>query len=367
MIRTVHIQNYKSLRDVSIDLERFTVFVGANGSGKTSVLEAIHDAMRFATSDMAQGFESAQHPYWLYTRGGVGDISIRLEVGKDEFVLLATPPLEHLPPPDTIPIQRWRWRHSEPGVPPRLLLEVLRDVGRTVFLRLSAAVLARPSYTSADPPRLRYNGEGLASVLAYMVLNDPDGWAELTAVARDMIPRLRRIRFRKEPVLRIEQDVKGFGGPDVDPPGRPLFWGESILLDFEHAENVSACTASEGTMLTLGLITALFGPTRPRVLLLDDIEHGQHPLAQKQLVEGIERFLEKFPYLQVLATSHSPYLLNYVSPDQVRIMATGPDGYSLCGRLTDHPKFPTWKEEMAPGEMWSLFGEKWLAEKAVSS
>ena len=45
-------------------------------------------------------------------------------------------------------------------------------------------------------------------------------------------------------------------------------------------------------------------------------------------------------------------------------MAAGMDGCSRCGRLTDHPKFPTWKEEMAPGEMWSLFGEKWLTEQA---
>ena len=44
-------------------------------------------------------------------------------------------------------------------------------------------------------------------------------------------------------------------------------------------------------------------------------------------------------------------------------MAVGDDGYARCGRLTDHPKFDTWKEEMAPGEMWSLFGEKWVAER----
>ena len=47
-------------------------------------------------------------------------------------------------------------------------------------------------------------------------------------------------------------------------------------------------------------------------------------------------------------------------------MAAGPDGHARCGKLTDHPKFDTWKEEMAPGEMWSLFGETWLAEKEVA-
>ena len=140
-----------------------------------------------------------------------------------------------------------------------------------------------------------------------------------------------------------------------------------MLFDFERAENVSARTASEGTILILGLLTVLLGPTRPEILLLDDIEHGLHPLAQKQLVEVIEQILQESPDLQVLATAHSPYLLNYVRPEQVRIMAVGDDGYARCGRLTDHPKFPTWKDEMAPGEMWSLFGEKWLADKEAGS
>jgi hypothetical protein len=85
------------------------------------------------------------------------------------------------------------------------------------------------------------------------------------------------------------------------------------------------------------------------------------------LVEVIGQILQKYPDLQLLATSHSPYLLNYLSPEQVRIMTADPDGYARCGRLTDHPKFPTWKEEMDPGEMWSLFGEKWLAEKGAAS
>ncbi len=46
-------------------------------------------------------------------------------------------------------------------------------------------------------------------------------------------------------------------------------------------------------------------------------------------------------------------------------MAAGQDRRSRCGRLTDHPKFDKWKEEMAPGEMWSLCGEKWLVNTSA--
>ena len=168
-------------------------------------------------------------------------------------------------------------------------------------------------------------------------------------------------------MYRTENELVRFGKDTVKRSSRRPYQGELILFDFEHTENVSARTASEGTMLMLGLLTVLLGPIRPRILLLDDIEHGLHPLAQKQLVEVIGQILQKYADLQVLATAHSPYLLNYLTPEQVRIMATGEDGYSRCGRLTDHPKFATWKEEMAPGEMWSLFGEKWLVDTGAAS
>jgi hypothetical protein len=68
----------------------------------------------------------------------------------------------------------------------------------------------------------------------------------------------------------------------------------------------------------------------------------------------------------ILATSHSPYLLDYLAPEQVRIMTTDSDGFAMCGKLTEHPKFEKWKKEMTPGEMWTYFGEKWLTERGAA-
>ena len=41
MIRKVRVENYKSIADLTLDLGRITVLIGANGSGKTNILEAI--------------------------------------------------------------------------------------------------------------------------------------------------------------------------------------------------------------------------------------------------------------------------------------------------------------------------------------
>lgn len=55
--------------------------------------------------------------------------------------------------------------------------------------------------------------------------------------------------------------------------------------------------------MLLGLLTVLLGPSKPSILLLDDIEHGLHPLAQKSLLDVLSRVMKRFPELQVLAST----------------------------------------------------------------
>lgn len=51
----IMIRNFKCINDLSIELAPLTIFVGKNGSGKTSILEAI---ALFAQSNM-RGLEEA--------------------------------------------------------------------------------------------------------------------------------------------------------------------------------------------------------------------------------------------------------------------------------------------------------------------
>ncbi len=54
-IRMVQIKNYKSLAAVSVELEPFTVFVGANGSGKSNFI----DALAFVQESLSESVEIA--------------------------------------------------------------------------------------------------------------------------------------------------------------------------------------------------------------------------------------------------------------------------------------------------------------------
>jgi AAA15 family ATPase/GTPase len=61
MLREIRIENYKSILDDTIELGRINVFIGANGSGKTNILEAL--AMVAASKDNDLNVEG------LYNRG----------------------------------------------------------------------------------------------------------------------------------------------------------------------------------------------------------------------------------------------------------------------------------------------------------
>src|SRR5436309_12350450 len=56
MIRKVRVKNYKSIPDLALDLGRVTVLIGANGSGKSNILEAIALASATAQNKLDNEF-----------------------------------------------------------------------------------------------------------------------------------------------------------------------------------------------------------------------------------------------------------------------------------------------------------------------
>jgi AAA15 family ATPase/GTPase len=57
MLERIHIENYKCLRDVTVDLGDFTILIGPNDSGKTSFLQAIQKCATFAASTVTKTFK----------------------------------------------------------------------------------------------------------------------------------------------------------------------------------------------------------------------------------------------------------------------------------------------------------------------
>lgn len=354
MIQKVSYRNFKVLRQVDIDLERFTVIVGPNASGKTSLLEGLHLMFGRHFTDYLKQIRGSEDPLCFHSRNPRGQMELSFQTGENQYRFLysrkTTTPANSSEKRTECQIDILEKRPEVADwkqIPdPKRALRF----GSSVFLRLDSSRLATPSYSEDAKPQFGVSGEGLPSFLAFMALNRPDAFSELQFNLRRVIPTLKRIRFDRIPITK----------PNMILELEKKYVADSLVFDFAGATDVPGTMASQGTILVLGLLAALFESDSPTLILLDDLEQGLHPKAQKQLVEVIRTILEDKPELQIVATAHSPYLLDHFRPEEVRITALQEDGTAVCGRLDQHPDFEKWKDEMAPGEFWSLIGENWL-------
>lgn len=383
MIEKASFRNFKSLRHVDVDLERMTVFVGPNGSGKTSVLEGLRVLSPAFNSDtkMAEILREQREPGLLLSREaqdreltvaiGEARVDARLSI---EFLHGLKGEDEHSGRVSRSEYQaRLEWRYSDDDLEWIALRngnsasewpQELQDssIRRTAMLRFEVAELAGPSYSIERKPRIGERGERLASVLAFQALNQPATFQTLQERVRSIIPSLERIRFDRVTMTKREK-------PKVPQNIEPLvgtvdrtYVGDVLVFDFASAPDIPASHVSEGTLLVVALLTVMLEPAQPRLLLIDDLERGLHPKAQRELIPMIRAILHQNPHLQIVATTHSPYILDHLDPKEIRMTWAGEDGITRCGRMDEHPDFERWKDEMWPGEFWSLVGEQWVAK-----
>jgi energy-coupling factor transporter ATP-binding protein EcfA2 len=365
MIQQVSFRNFKALRDVQMPLERLTVIVGPNSSGKTSILQGLSFLLRLASG--APVPESVFDA--LRTKGVADPLEVMLELpeGDARVVMLPSDAPADVWPGVEPDFRTPRWvffvqgrEGGEAGAWQllRACPNVARNLPRPALVRFDASRLAEPHYSEQAIPTLGPDGTGLPSVLAAMALTYPDEFSWLQDDLRKVIPAVQRVRFERVPVHREEVTSHPLGGRELE--GR-YYVGDSILFDMTGAKSVPAAQASEGTVLVLGLLTALQIPPQPNLLLIDDLGHGLHPRAQWDLVKVLRQVMEQRPDLQIVATTHSPLLLDEVRPSEVRLTALKEDGSVACAAMTEHPDFGRWKGEFSAGEFWSVIGEKWVA------
>ncbi len=384
MFNSVHIENFKTIRDQTVSLEPLTVIVGPNASGKTSLLQAIEYAVRvFAAqtsgseagnNDILTRWQTTTAEFYskdmpLPILGGEDSKEMFVELGTfihENLSVTSTPP-NWFNPSDVIPGECYGWILRASGWESEFLRRAFRDARLLLHLRLSARALREPHYAKSFPPTLEFDGTGLASLLAFTALSDPDVFEKMADDLRVLIPGFKRIRFTKSRITTVNTELVRVGDEMLPHRSNVDYLGDAMVFDFDYAKGIPASSVSDGTILVLGLLAVLHGPSQPKVLLLDDIEQGLHPKAQRKLLDLLGKLIERSPGLQIIATAHSPYLLDGLKPEQVRLVTLDANGHSVFGALQDHPQYDQWKDEMTPGEMWSMFGENWLRDVGTPS
>ncbi|MFN3199067.1 MAG: AAA family ATPase [Bradymonadia bacterium] len=358
MIRSLHLQNFKSHVDTQLELGRLNVLVGPNAAGKTSVLLALHLHEQLIWDEQGvpfQGYHGIRH----LVRRGQNKLLVHVGYDSIDLALQATYSSQTLQGFNLTAYQDERsvgpilesghWTNGQRYTHRQTVQHTWQKrTGRPAFLQLTPGDLMAPAPMSASPV-LSMSGRGLAAVIAEMKLTDSKALDAIVTDLQTIVPQLIALRVHTVDHVTEHNQTEG---------------RMELLVDFEGAPGIPAHAVSEGTLIAIGLMTILHMEQRPKLILLDDIDQSLHPKAQWELIRLLRRFIEQDDELQIVATTHSPYLVDELEPEEVIVTALDDEGVSHCRRLSDHPDAARLREVLSTGEMLSAQGEDWVIQPA---
>jgi len=371
MLKTVQLYNFKShpKTNIKFDDSRLHALVGTNGSGKTSVLQALHYLSLLTeenNSSFKDVFKHENSPEFITTKG-----ENRMSVTASIF-------FENNPKQNWELTLDWQRKDNSGWLPilfsnPKgnkgldgqisLILSKLKEYWRyLVYLKLIAANLAKAAYSDAVTPQIEFNGSGLAPNLDYLRNEAPDKFQLLQYFLQQVVPSVKRFGIRRAKVAVDRQRLIEVDGKSISYQESQEMTGQEIVFDMKSGDRIPAHAISEGTILALGLLTVLMNPNPPNLVLLDDVEQGLHPQAQRELMSVFKQIIEANPNLQIIFSTHSPYIVDELTPSQVHVLTNNNSGFTCCKRLDEHPDVEWAKQTLTTGEFWDAEGEDWVIE-----
>ncbi|CAJ1840155.1 hypothetical protein CKOHBEJN_01082 [Aeromonas hydrophila] len=389
MLTHFEIDNFKSLVGFSLPLSRFNCLIGLNGAGKTTVLQAL---------DFASHVMSGEVREWLDARGwSAADLTSRLG-NKSNIELALELDIDGLLLRWEATFNRVRLACTREEVKVRSsVLEGARQY--EIIVRVDGAIYELKSgkywhrSESADPSQwneIPFIYEG--SLLSQLKDN------QLSPLLRELRERIKAIRsldllspeqLRRKTRLSDLTDDIGSGGqqlgafihqlkavqrdqllqrlqryyPQVTKIHTSVLRGGAIKLELHESYQATALDGQEsllaqdmvtearhindGMLRLLAILAQQFSPYQ--FVLFDEVENGVNPEITEALVDALVNSSK-----QLLVTTHSPLVLNYLEDDIARqsvlLIYKRPDGISRAIRLFDVPMAAERLECLSPGE-----------------
>jgi predicted ATPase len=331
MITSIRFRNFKVLRDATLPLGPFTLIVGPNGSGKSTAMQA------FSFISNPRMFE-----YGKTVTAGLpqpSDVEVLLTHDfADDFAERSMSAVLHHPD----------WQDEDPR-PPEFDEPDEHDEDESNYRsQLETALASFKVYSFeakkiAQPvgidtkPELSQDGYGLANVLDDLSDQEPERWDALNRELSRWLPEFNHITFE-----RPSNSTK-------------IFQLRTALGHHKY----SASDLSQGTLFAVALLTLAYLKEPPAIVCFEEPDHGIHPRLLKDIRDAMYRLAfpqhygETRPPVQVIATTHSPYLLDQYRehPEQIVIAQKDEQG-SRFERLSDKPDIAEILEGAPLGDIW---------------
>ena len=176
--------------------------------------------------------------------------------------------------------------------------------------------------------RLSRNGDNLANVVQYLSEHHPKRLERILETLRKWVPR-------------VETVVS-----EIMPDGQLLLQ----IKDTPFENSIPTRFASDGTLKMLAYLVLFYDPTMPPFIGIEEPENFLHP---RLLPELAEECRQAAAHSQILITTHSPFFVNELRPEEVRVLYRDGQGHTQIVRVADITGIPEFVEAGGKlGDLW---------------
>lgn len=262
MIKHVKIENFRSFVEADVDLQPFSLVVGANGSGKTNFLKLLKLACELSEGN---GLQNAFQTWPRHSNCPEGTFGFALENTKGAFVE----------------------GDRKIGFGQLDLAGTLEVNGGAVIFNLDASKISAEEKI-LPTATVMSSGSGTTAVLEMLKSGDRDDlFVGIEKQFQMYVPEVEKLSLKTvgEGTKQIQIREKGLKEP------------------------LPATELSEGTRIILAILTIIHQEKPPAMVLLEDIDRGLHPRLFEYLAPLLRDIAIRHD-INIVATTHNPYLVD---------------------------------------------------------
>lgn len=390
MITHIEIENYKSLHQLSLDVGRFNVLIGENGSGKSNILEALTLAAAAEADKLDNEFLSSRgirvtDSHFMRSAFEEASRSEPIKIGIQDNAQAI--PKRYQLTTDNKPYAKWIKLSESLDTEIGLSFEELEPLLKKIRRQLKQASNSENSELSDDDLNSIFKNalmnakniklEDLQNFVIYSPENTAlrnfykEGQIEPLGINGEgllkLLKTIRESAALDRPQEKSEESFFSFlkaknkAGmavsqiDEIQSTLRLFDWYEDLEIpqDLSESEDKVKITdrylrhtfdqrsTNEGFLFVLFYIALIVSDDTPKIFAIDNIDASLNPKLCAKIIKELTRLAKKYDK-QVFVTTHNPAILDGIdlADDEQRLLVVSRNklGHTRCKRITLNAK-----------------------------